>query len=149
MADWAGAVAAMRARFEALFDIATTPVKYQNEDPPQNPWPPATAKPWIYFEAIQAQTALRGAGLPGNQTWLTTGHIFAHVFAPKGYGMADHLLVAGRAGDVFRAATFYNDDAGAKVVCLGPTVQGGDSASDDGNWFGVTVAIPFEFYFIT
>ena len=31
---------------------------------------------------------------------------------------------------------------------FGPSVQGGDSASDDGNWFGVTVSIPFDFYFI-
>jgi hypothetical protein len=147
MADWAGAVAAMRARFAGAFDAA--PVKYQNEDPPADPWPPALpAKPWVYFEVIQAQTALRGVGLPGQQTWLTTGHIFAHVFAPRGFGLAEHLTLAGRAGDVFRAATFYNDGAGAKVVCFGPSVQGGDSASDDGNWFGVTVAIPFEFYLI-
>jgi hypothetical protein len=47
MADWAGAVAAMRARFEGAFD--TAPVKYQNEDPPENPWPPVPAKPWVYF----------------------------------------------------------------------------------------------------
>ena len=148
MADWAGAVAAMRARFVALFDTATTPVKYQNEDPPENPWPPPPAKPWIYFEVIEAQTTRRGVGLPGRQTWITTGHIFIHVFVAKGFGLVGHLLIAGTAGDVFRSATFYNSEPGAKVVCSGPSVQGGDSASDDGNWFGVTVAIPFEFYFI-
>jgi len=146
MADYAGAVAAMRARFEGA---SLAPAEYQNEDPPQSPWPPAApAVPWIYFEVIEAQTALRGVGLPGNQTWLTSGHIFIHVFVPKGYGLAEHLTLAGRAGDVFRSATFYNAEPGAKVVCLGPTVQGGDSASDDGNWFSVTVAIPFDFYFI-
>jgi len=147
MADWAGAVGAMRARFKDAFNAA--PVAYQNEDPPRDPWPPAApASPWIYFEVIQAQTALRGVGLPGQQTWLTTGHIFIHTFVPKGFGLADHLALAGKAGDVFRAATFYNAEPGAKVVCYGPSVQGGDSSSDDGNWFGVTVAIPFEFYFI-
>jgi hypothetical protein len=146
MADYAGAVAAMRARFAGAFMSA--PIAYQNEDPPQSPWPPAPAVPWIYFEVIEAQTALRGVGLPGNQTWLTSGHIFFHVFVPKGYGLADHLALAGRAGEVFRSATFYNSEPGAKVVCLGPSVQGGDSASDDGAWFGVTVSIPFHFYFI-
>jgi hypothetical protein len=105
------------------------PVKYQNEEPPQTPWPPAG--PWIYFEVIQTETTLRGVGLPGNQTWLTVGHIFIHVFAPKGFGLADHLALAGN----------------TKVICYGPSVQGGGSDSDDGNWFGVTVAIPFEFYF--
>jgi hypothetical protein len=146
MADYAGAVAAMRARFAANF--AGAPIAYQNEDAPQNPWPPQPPAPWVYFEVIQAQTALRGVGLPGNQTWLTSGHICIHAFVPKGYGLADHLALAGRAGDVFRSATFYNSEPGAKVVCLGPSVQGGDSASDDGNWFGVTVSIPFDFYFI-
>jgi hypothetical protein len=144
MADWAGAVAAMRARFAGAFTAA--PISYQNEDPPADPWPPAPAKPWVYFEVIQAQTALRGVGLPGSQTWLTTGHIFVHVFAPKSYALPDHLALAGQAGAIFRSATFYNAEPGAKVVCFGPTVQGGDSASEDGNWFGVTVAIPFEFY---
>jgi hypothetical protein len=146
MADYAGAVAAMQARFNGAFVAA--PVEYQNEDPPQSPWPPAPAVPWVYFEVIEAQTARRGVGLPGSQTWLTTGHIFIHIFAPKGYGLADHLAIAGPAGDIFRSATFYNSEPGAKVVCAGPSVQGGDSASDDGNWFGVTVSIPFEFYFI-
>ena len=146
MADWAGAVAAMQARFKGAFTAA--PVEYQNEDPPQNPWPPAPASPWVYFEVIKAQTILRGVGLPGNQTWLTTGHIVVHVFVRKGFGLVGHLAIAGQVGDVFRAETFYSDEPGAKVVCLGPSVQGGDSASDDGNQFGVTVAIPFEFYFI-
>src|SRR5262249_8845485 len=130
----------------AGFTVA--PVAYQNEDPPAQPWPPSSASPWVYFEVIQTLTALRGVGLPGNQTWLTTGHIFQHVFVPKGFGLADPLALAGQAGQVFKSATFYNSEPGAKVVCFGPTVQGGDSASDDGNWFGVTVAIPFEFYFI-
>jgi hypothetical protein len=53
MADWAGAVAAMQERFKGAFNAA--PVEYQNEDPPQNPWPPSKAVPWVYFEAIQAQ----------------------------------------------------------------------------------------------
>ena len=145
MADWAGAVAAMQARFKASFNAA--PVEYQNEDPPQLPWPPAST-PYVYFEVIEAKTVMRGVGLPGNKTWLTAGHIFIHVFVVKGYGLTAHLALAGEAGEIFRAATFYNGEPGAKVVCFAPSVQGGDSSSDDGNWFGVTVAIPFEFYFI-
>ena len=89
MADWAGAVAAMRARFAGAFNAA--PVRYQNEDPPENPWPPSPAKPWVYFEVIQAQTALRGVGLPGNQTWLTVGHILIHAYVPTGSGLASRL----------------------------------------------------------
>lgn len=146
MADWAGAVAAARARFAAA--IGSTPVEYQNEDPPQNPWPPSPAVPWIYFEMLQTQSEIRGAGKPGSQTWLTLGHIMIHVFAPKGYALPEHLALAGTAGEIFRSATFYATDPGAKVICKAPSVQGGDSSSDDGNWFGVTVSIPFEFYFL-
>jgi hypothetical protein len=146
MADYAGAVAAMRARFEA--DFTAAPVVFQNEDPPATPWPPQPPAPWVYFEVIQAASNLRGVGLPGNQTWLTTGHVFAHVFAPKGYALPEHLALAGQAGEVLRAKTIYNTDPGARVTFYAPSVQGGGSASDDGNYFGVTVAIPFEFFFI-
>lgn len=146
MADYAGAVAAMRAHYEANF--AGVPTQFQNEDPPQKPWPPAPKVPWCYFEVMQTQSDIRGAGLPGNQTWLTVGHIRIHVFAPKGYGFGDHLALAQSAGEIFRSKTLYQSSPGAKVLCMAPSVQGGDSTSDDGNWFGITVSIPFEFYFI-
>lgn len=146
MADWAGAVAAIRARFTANFTAA--PVQYQNEDPPQNPWPPASPlSPWVYFEVLQTASQIRTVGNPGNLSWLTLGHVVAHVFAPKGFALPEHLVLADAAGEVFRGATFYQTDPGAKVICRAPSVQGGDSSSDDGNWFGVTVSIPFEFYF--
>jgi len=143
MADYAGAVAAMRARFVAAFTQA--PIAFQNEKPPATPWPPAS--PWVYFEVIETDTQMRGVGLPGNKVWLTLGNIFVHVFAPKGYGLADHLAIAKAAGDVFRAATFYDSDPGARVTCFGPSVRGGDSNADDGNAFALTVTIPFEFFF--
>lgn len=152
MADYAGAVAAMRARFTANFTAA--PASFQNEDPPQRPWPPNNpASPWAYFEVVETRNGLRGAGLPGNQVWLSVGNIYVNVFVPRGYGFADHLALAGLAAEVFRAQTFYNSEPGCCVRCWGengegPTIQGGDSAADDGTWFGVTVAIPFQFLYI-
>src|SRR3954447_21235900 len=110
MADYAGAVAAMRDRFTQNFSAA--PVAYQNEEPPQTPWPPSG--PWVFFEVVQTSSEIRGAGLPGNQTWLTAGHIFIQIFAPMGYGFPEHLRIAGLAGEIFRAKTFYNSDPGAK-----------------------------------
>lgn len=146
MADWAGAVAACKARFAGNF--SATPVVYQNEDPPASPWPPAVVVPWTYFEVLQVDSKLRGVGKPGSQTWLTLGNIFAHVFVPKGYGLEDHLALANPIGEIFRAKTFYNSDPGAKIICGAPAVRGGDSGSDDGNYFGLVVGVPFEFYFI-
>jgi hypothetical protein len=148
MADYAGAVAAMRARFVAAW-AAATKVQFQNEDPPVTPWPPEPAAPWVYFEVIQTASVERGVGLPGSKIWLTTGNIFVHVFAPLNYALPDHLALADQAGEIFRAATFYVDNTvGAKVVSGAPSVGGGASNADNGNWFGVTVSIPFEFYFI-
>lgn len=145
MADWAGAVAACRTRFVANF--TATAIAYQNEDPPSSPWPPNPPMPWTYFEVLQVQSNLRGVGKPGSQTWLTNGNIFAHVFVPKGYALADHLALVNPIGEIFRAQTFYATDPGAKIICGAPSVRGGDSGSDDGSWFGLVVGVPFEFYF--
>src|SRR6185312_14761518 len=112
MADYAGAVAAMRARFSSMFNAA--PVCFQNEPAPgAQSWPPAG--PWVYFEVIQTETRRRGAGMPGNNAWLTVGHIFVHVFAPKGFGLPQHLAIAELIVSIFRNASFYNSDPGAIV----------------------------------
>lgn len=150
MADYAGAVAAMRALFAAGW--TETPIAYQNETPP-NPWPPVDAvsgavKPFVYFEVISTKSEIRGAGLPGSQTWLTVGYIYAHVFTPEGYGYPESLRLADVAGQIFRAQTLYQDGAGAKVVCMAPQTDGGASDADNGNWFRVTANVPFEFYFL-
>lgn len=141
MADYAGAVAAMRARFEANW--IETPIAFQNEAPPE-----FGTNPWVYFEVIASQSEIRGAGRPGDNVWLTTGHIFVHVFTPEGYGYPESLRLADAAGEIFRARTFYNDADGAKVICMAPQTDGGASDADNGNWFRVTTAIPFEFFFI-
>jgi hypothetical protein len=155
MADYAGAVAAMRARFAAAWN--ETPIAYQNETPQDadgraiTPWPPVDGSnkptPWVYFEVLAASAAIRGAGLPANNIWLTSGFIYVHVFTPEGYAYPDSLRLADAAGEVFRAATFYQGGDGAKVVCMAPLTDGGASDADNGNWFRVTCAIPFEFYF--
>lgn len=156
MADYAGAVAAMRARFVANW--TETPVAFQNETPQGvngaaiEPWPPQDGQgrstPWVFFEVLATQSDIRGAGLPGDNVWLTRGFIYAHVFTPIGYGYPDSLRLADVAGEIFRAQTFYRDSAGSKVICMAPMTDGGATDADDGNWFRVTMAVPFEFYFI-
>jgi len=145
MADYAGAVAAIVERYKAF--VTTLPTQFQNEDPPSTPWPPADG-PFVYFEVLETASDIRGAGLPGNQTWLTLGQIHAQVAAPKGYGFPEHLALAQPIGEVFRAQTFYVSEPGTKIICKAPSIRGGDSASDNGRFFVLKVAIPFEFYFI-
>ncbi|BAL77031.1 hypothetical protein [Bradyrhizobium cosmicum] len=153
MGDYAGAVAAVRAYLDAGFTAA--PVQFQNEDPPQQPWPPQVASkpvPWCYFEMVQLDDRLRGVGLPGSQVWISIGRISVSVFVPKGYGLPEHLALAGQVVELFRSRTLYNTEPGVALRCWseqgqGPSVQGGDSKSDDGNWFGVVVTIPFQLFY--
>lgn len=151
MGDYPGAVAAARAFLEAGFTAA--PVQFQNEDPPRRPWPPSPPSPWCYFEMVQLDDRLRGVGIPGNQVWLATGNIAVNVFVPKGYGLADHLALAGLLDTLFRSKTIYNAEPGVALRFWseqgqGPSIQGGDSKSDDGNWFGAAVVIPFQLFYV-
>lgn len=160
MADYAGAVAAIKARFLTYWvngAVRKTPIAFQNETPNDGavppvalPWPPNDASgnptPWVYFEVIGNGSEQRGVGLPGDNIWLYRGGIFIHVIAPKGYGVeTSHALVVA-AGEIFRAKTFYNDGLGAKVVCGSPQTDGGASDADNGNWFRLTCFIPFEYF---
>lgn len=154
MGDYAGAVAAARAHMEASFTAA--PVQFQNEDPPQQPWPPQLASrpvPWCYFEMVQLDDRLRGVGMPGNQVWLATGNIAVSVFVPKGYGLPEHLALARQVDTLFRSRTIYNTEPGVALRFWseqgqGPSIHGGDSKSDDGNWFGAVVVIPFQLFYV-
>lgn len=145
MADYAGAVAAMRDRFVANW--TSTPIEYQNESWSEH------STPWVYFEVISTDSKLRGVGTPGSLTWLYRGNIFIHVFVPVGYGAADAHTFAVAAGEIFRAKEFYNTTPGCAVRTgigpdgEGPRTDGGGSDADNGNWWRVTATIPFEFYY--
>ena len=147
MATFGGAVAAMRARFAAGW---LTPIAYPNGERPGGGWPPqvdGAPVPWAYFDVLASASDLRGAGLPGDHVWLTRGNIFISIFCPLGEGSVRAIDLAEAAGEKFRAATLYQDGAGAKVVCLAPVCDGGGPDAENGNVFRVTTTIPFEFYF--
>jgi hypothetical protein len=151
VADYAGAVAAIKARM--VENWTTTPISFQNEPPPQQPWPPVDANdptrlvPWVYFEVVGNGSDLRGFGTPGNQTWLYIGLIAAHVFVPVGWGVDLAHQYAVTIGEIFRAKGFYNDGLGAIVRTRSPRTDGGESDADEGGQFVVTCRIPFEFYY--
>ena len=153
MPDIAGAKKAIREKFEndwAELDFSPLagppPVQLQNTEPPQTPWPPHEF-PWVYLEIIDTGNDLRGAGTPGNHAWLYTGTIFVHIFVPIDYGIDDVEQWAVKAGDIFKAQTFYNaPGTGVKVICGAPALVGGGSDADKGTWFRLTMSIPFEYY---
>lgn len=149
MADYAGAVEAIQDRFTDAWSV--TPVIRQNEAPEDAIWPPVDGNGlqtgWVYLEVIGNGSALRAAGTPGNQVWLTQGHVLIHVYTPLLDGTATAHQRAVAAGEIFRAKSFYRDEAaGAEVRTWAPWADGGEVDAEAGNYFRVTVTVPFDFY---
>lgn len=143
MADYAGAVAAIKQRMAANW--TTTPIAFQNESPPPDTDPNTGVPiPYVYFEVIGNTSDLRGMGKPGDHIWLYAGLIAAHVFVPvnSGTDLAQQYAVA--IGEIFRAKG-AGDFGGIDVRTWSPRTDGGESDADDGNWFRVTCRIPFEY----
>ncbi len=147
MADFAGAKAAIRQRL--VDNWTATPITFQNEAPPE-PWPPVDADgfatAFVNLEISSLPSSLEGAGVPGKQAWRNPGFIYVHVFVPSGSGEAQATQHATDVGEVFRAALFYKDEPGCYVRTWAPRVDGGGSGDDDGNWFRVTMSVPFEYW---
>lgn len=143
MPDYAGAVAAIKARLAANW--ATTPVAYQNEEPPET-IVDGVPVPWVYCEITNNNSELHAAGKPGSLFWIYDGLIELSVFVPIGSGIATALQYAVALGEIFRAQTFYNETSPHLVRCWSPRVDGGESGADDGNWFRVTCTVPFEYW---
>lgn len=142
MADYAGAVAALRTR---LLTWTTTPIGMVNEPEP------ATSDangpiPWVMGEILGTTSRLRGAGLPGSQVWVSSGLVLAHVFVPAGSGTATAFAHAVAIGELFRAEALYASQPPNVVRCWAPRIDGGGAGDDDGKWFRVTCTIPFDYW---
>lgn len=164
MADWGGAVMAIKAQFLAQWvngGALKTPVGFPNEairnvdgsvfagvgSPAAEDGSPL---PWVFFRVLANGGIERGVGQPGAKIWLDRGLISISVFGPKNYGVDALRTLAVAAGNIFRASTLYRDDAsGAKIVCSAPTVDDGGEVSQTpiGDQFPVTCSIPFEFFY--
>lgn len=148
MASFGGAKRAIRERLEAGW--TSTRITYQNKTP-ADPWPPKAPggkklAPWVNLEIKGLPSSLRGAGVPGKQVWLKPGFIYVHVFVPTGSGDDDATDMADAIGELFKGAVFYQVAPGCYVRCWAPHVDGGGSGDDDGNWFRVTMSVPFEYW---
>jgi hypothetical protein len=147
MPDYAGAKAAIRSRLIAGW--STTRITYQNETP-LDPWPPlndnGTLAPWVNLEIIGTGSQIWTFGKDANRGWRYDGLIHVHVFTPVGSGDGLATTYAVTIGELFRAAKFYDSTEGYYVRTLAPQVDGGDSGSDDGNWFRVTMTVDFTYW---
>ncbi|RWP84890.1 MAG: hypothetical protein EOR12_27040 [Mesorhizobium sp.] len=149
MADYAGAKAAIRARFDTGW--TTTRKTYQNEDPAE-PWPPVrpsgSPAPWTQLRIRDRGSEIWTFGTAGNRGWRYDGDIIVHVFTPVGEGTTQGDQYAVTIGELFRAAEFYKDGLGSYIRTLAPEIIGGDDAakSEDGKWFGITMTVEFTYW---
>jgi hypothetical protein len=146
MADFAGAVAAIKARLAANW--SATPIGYMNgAEPVTRNAATGTPEPWVLAEIVGAGANIHGTGTPGDRVWLYDGLIYCHVFMPKGSGDDVARQHAVALGEIFRNAEFYTETPGHAVRCWAPRVDGGGDGADDGLWFRMTATIPFEYWF--
>lgn len=148
MADFAGALAAIRERLEA--DWSATRITFQNETP-EEPWPPKSSDgkkhlAWVNLEISALPSSLQGAGVPGSQMWESPGFIYVHVFVPTGEGSELAVEHAVAIGEIFRGKVFYKEPNGSHVRTWAPRVDPGGSSDDDGNWFRSTMSVPFSYW---
>jgi hypothetical protein len=153
-ADYAGAVAAIEAKFVDEWKTgdppaARTRIAVPNKTP-DAPWPPRNEsnalQPWVLFSVEGADAGFYAGGTPGNQLYLHEGLIYVHVYVPVGNGTAVAFQLAVLAGEIFRNQNFYNDNPkGSFVRTWAPRIDGGGPGSDDKTWFRVTATIPFGY----
>ena len=145
MANFAGAVAAIRSRVAAMRPVEL-PIGWPNEARPDVIDANGNPAPWAYAEVSSTGAEIRGVGVPGDHVVVEEGVIMMTVFVPDGEGTATAYGLAGQLGEIFRVQQFYDAEPGVCIRTWTPRISGGDSGSDDGMWFAVSVSIPFQFW---
>jgi hypothetical protein len=159
MPDYPGAVSAIKARFIAQWvdgsNNPLTAIAYVNKqpEPPFPPVDPATGNPApvVIFEVIGTSSSPYSFGNLGNRFFVYDGLIILHVLVPIDEGDARAQVLAVNAGEIFRAATFYQDANGSYVRTLAPNPPDGGGKADIeglqiGPSFRTTVTIPFQYF---
>lgn len=146
MSDYAGAIAAIKARAVTLW--TATPLGFLNEAAPTTVDENGNNAPWVLFEIVSLGSDVLGNGVPGNHVIAYDGLIKAYVFIPSGtIGTDVGFTHAVAFGEIFKNVIFYNDGTPGCYVRTGyPRVEDGNAGSDDGNWFGVTAVVPFSYF---
>lgn len=159
MPDYAGAVAAIKARLAAQWVDGSgkplTLVVYVNKqpEPPFPPIDPSTGNPapFLVCEVSGTKSDPYTFGNLGNRFFVYDGLIILHMLVPLDDGTDRAEQLAVNAGEIFRTATFYVDANGSYVRTIAPNPPDGGSAAaiegvQAGATFRVTVTIPFQYF---
>jgi hypothetical protein len=159
MPDYAGAVAAIKARLAAQWvdgsgnPLTLTVFANKQPDPPFPPVDPASGNPQpvLVCEVAGTRSDVYTFGNQGNRFFVYDGLIALHVLVAidEGADRAEGLAV--QAGEIFRTVTFYQDPNGSYLRTIAPNPpDGGGQAQLEGadvaSLFRVTVTVPFQYY---
>lgn len=147
MADYAGAVAAIKDRLRANW--TTTDIGFENGQPPRTMDADSQLVPWVFCAVVADGAGIEGFGLPGDHVVRERGAIEIEVMVPAGTGDDIARQYAVAIGEIFRARRFYDAEPPAYLRTWTPTVRDGRpgrSENPSGNWWCLPVSIPFEFY---
>lgn len=137
------AVAAIRTRAESLWPAleATVPLSWPNE----NPDPPlprvdanGTPLPFVVVELRWNGGEFGSIGSPGSNLARRQGHIWIFAYVARGSGESRAHELAAKAASMFEGEDFSG------VVCEAME-PGGEADTEDGNLFGQSAAIPFDY----
>jgi hypothetical protein len=159
MPDYAGAVAAIKARLVAQWiDGSNNPltlVVFANKRP-EPPFPPidpqsGNPQPVLVCEVAGARGEPYSFGNTGNRFFRYDGLIVLHLLVAIDEGADRAEALAVQAGEIFRAVTLYQDPNGSYVRTIAPNPpDGGGQAQLEGadavSLFRVTVTVPFQYF---
>jgi hypothetical protein len=134
------AEAILKARLAAAWPALRpdVPVRWPNEKFTR----PAANAPWVSCEVHGTTNLLAGiGGGPGDNLWRQEGFVLAAAYVKADSGTATALDIAADLAGVFQGY------AAADLRCRGADVDGGAAVQEEGNWFKVTVSVPFLFHY--
>jgi hypothetical protein len=158
MPDYAGAVAAIKARLTAQWvDGSSNPLTLivlanKRPEPPFPPVDPSgNPQPVLVCEVAGTRGEPYSFGDAGNRFFRYDGLIVLHVLVAIDEGADRAEALAVQAGEIFRTATFYQDPNGSYVRTIAPNPpDGGGQAqlegADAASLFRVTVSVPFQYF---
>lgn len=143
--SYAGAVQAVKDYLAANF--TAIPVGYLNGEAPASNDSSGNPTAWALIEIRGTSAEPRSIALKGQKLWTQFFMLWAHVFTPNGSGDSAAREYAEQIGNVFREALFYDSEALHCVRTNTPNVHDGDSGSDDGLWYRVSVSVDGEYWY--
>jgi hypothetical protein len=120
---------------ERLLDWTDIPVIHPNETEA----PPIDGSPYVRVDYPLARSQQVSVGAPGANIWREEGVFRFVIYAQRGVDLDDGLVWAGSLAALFRGKNFDG------VQTFAPSPPATNDESDNGNYYVLAVAVPYQF----